>query len=784
MTTTRDLAEIETNILHYIETMTREEKLQLCTGFGAWSTTPLPRLDIPAIRMSDGTNGVRFMHESKETGPIDLTQNALNSSFDSASALSKTEIATSFPSGSTIACAWDTELIKKTAHAIAQECNAQGINLLLGPGINIRRHPLTARNFEYYSEDPYLTGRLGSAMVQGLAERGIGSTIKHFACHNNDTNRTRVDSIVDERTLHEIYLAAFEYIVRTDQPIAVMTSYNKINGVESSANPSLLTTLLRKEWGFTGMVVSDWGAVNNPKASTEAGLDLQMPQCDSSTSYLQQLMEEGTLDEQFINKRVEHILNAVFKLKAMGKTPTPLNLKTNHALSCQAAGESMVLLKNEGQILPLTKKKLAVVGALAQEPLYQGTGCAIVHTESIDIPYSCIKNRLASDKSSTFSPGYTFTGVEEKTLEDQACALTKDADVAIVFVGQFLPTESDRFNRTSMALEPSHTHLLERIITTGTPVVVVVQSGDVVEMPWLESVEAVLFAGFAGEGGGEAIAQILFGEVNPSGKLPVTIPKKLQDTPAYTTFPGDGFNLVMGEGPFVGYRYYDYRSKDPLFPFGFGLSYTTFAYQQVKLSKKRLVLPDTVELTLEVTNTGTRQGKEVVQLYVGQQNSALPRPIRELKGFTKVDLEIGQTKTVTFTLSERDFAYFDSNRNAWVVDSDVFTLEIGSSSRSLEIQVELEVQGRRKPPRALHSGSGFSEIFEHPISTTLLFDFLVQKGLVKESDVGDQLVKAFSQTFWGLSSYLDMNTKGKVSLEEVEKLMQTMNEKMGVDTVQ
>lgn len=757
-----------------IGAMTLEEKLLLCTGDGSWHTREFPHHGIPSILMSDGTNGVRIQRQQHDVGGHDLAYATLNNSFDSAEALANTYESTSFPSGSTIACSWDPRLLSEVAHAIAIECRALGINLLLGPGINIRRHPLTARNFEYYSEDPLLTGVLGTAMVTGLREHGVGATIKHFACHNSDTYRTRVDSIADERTLHEVYLAAFEYIVKQGNPAAVMSSYNKINGVHSSGNKWLLKTILRDSWGFSGIVVSDWGGVPDPFGEAGAGLDLQMPESQAMRSVLKEAVLDGRLDESQIDTRVANILSVVFALKEIQQTAVPVDVVEAHETARRAAAESIVLLRNEKKILPLRKDlRIALIGELAEEPLFQGTGCAIVNPRMMDQPLQCIRSRT---DEFTYAKGYSHSDSNDpRTLLKKARSVAETADVAIVFVGSDLPRESDSYNRKAMNIEHTHEAVLKSVLGTGTPTIVVIQSGDIVEMPWIESVEAVLMAGFGGEGVGEAIARVLFGEVNPGAKLPVTIPRSLKDTPAYTTFPGDGFNMVMGEGVFVGYKYYEYKGIEPLFPFGFGLSYTTFDITGLTLIDRVVEMPQSVRFEVTIQNTGTLPGQEVVQVYVAPPKGKVARPVRELRAFEKVMLAPRASTTLSFELQYRDFAYYDTSRKDWIVEDGEYSIEVGTSSRDIALRSMVEISEGISSPIILHPGSGFTEIFDSPISGRILMEFLVSHQLIKPEDATDEFEEALKHTFWGIYSYLDMNTNGKITYQMVKELVESMN---------
>jgi beta-glucosidase len=733
--------------------------------------------------MSDGTSGVRFQKGSDSAHAPGFLE-SISGDFDSEAALRNTYEATCFPSGSTIACSWDRALVRHIGNAIAQECRLLGIDLLLGPGMNIRRHPLTARNFEYYSEDPRLTGELACAMVDGVQEMGIGTSVKHFACHNSDTRRTRVDAIVDERALREIYLAAFERVVRRSKPTTVMTAYNKINGVKASENRWLLDSLLRKEWGFEGAVVSDWGAVSDVVAATEAGLDLQMPESPSSSRRLASALGNGALSEAALDRRVRNILRleerlAVLATTAKAKAGCVPDAEARHELARLAAEGSIVLLKNESGLLPLEPrkglKKIAIIGHLAIEPLYQGTGCAIVHARRVDSPWENLVAGKPEGIELDYAEGYRKDDSTDEGLLTAATTAAETADVAIVFAGSFLPEESDRYNRTTMNIESGHERLIETVSKAAKRVIVVLAAGDSVHMPWIGSVSSVFLTGFGGEAMGSALADIIYGRKNPSGKLAATMPTRLQDCPSFLSFPGDEFHLRYDEGLYVGYRYYDARGLEPLFPFGFGLSYTRFSYANLRLSTNAVEMPTGLSAFVDITNEGEREGCEIAQLYVSQRRPRLPRPPRELKGFEKISLLPGETKTAEFRLEAGDFAYFDSEARAWVVDSDQFTIEIGASSRDIRLSAPLSVKSANAPARRLDVASGFQELFEDERAKRMFFDFLVEKGLLSKRDIDERLERKLEKSFWGLFSFMDMHSSGQVGYDELKELIGRIN---------
>jgi beta-glucosidase len=761
-----------------VRRMTIEEKIAACTGKGLWRTADFPRCGVPSILMCDGTSGVRFQKGSDAPSAPSFAE-AMRESFDDDSAVLRTFEATCFPSGSTVANSWDTALLRSIGNAIAAECQSLGINLLLGPGINIRRHPLTARNFEYYSEDPCLAGDLAAGMVQGVQERGVGTSVKHFACHNSDDRRTRVDAVVDERALREIYLAAFERVVRRARPTTVMAAYNKINGVRASESSWLLTKVLRDEWGFEGAVISDWGGVADVVASTRAGLDLQMPRSPSSSARLTEAVARGEVSKQELDARVKNVVRLALRLSSSAGAAPPADFPAHHELARKAAEQSIVLLKNENGLLPIepgrSKKVVAVIGRLAKEPLYQGTGCAIVHAATVDIPWEQLNALKPEEVELRYAQGYGRGNSVDAALLKEAVAAAQDADCALVFVGSPLPPESDLYNRRSIDLEPGQAQLIDAVSKVNGRTAVIVAAGDCVAMPWADSVSAILWAGFAGEGMGAALADIIYGRKNPSGKLSMTIPVKLSDTPAYLSFTENEFSLRHAEGAYVGYRYYDAREIEPRFCFGFGLSYTRFAYRGLRLSEDSISMPQTLVVGAEIQNTGTRPGSEIVQLYVSQASPRLPRPPRELKGFEKVALQPGERRAVEFRLQERDFAYFDPAVGDWVVDTDRFDICLAASSRDIRLSKTLLVTGRRRPDVPLRVDSGFLELFENEKATAMFFDFIVDAGLLAREQIDPQLKRALAKSFWGLLSYMDMHSSGRVTYGMMREIVDRMD---------
>ncbi len=772
------------NIEKIIEKMTLHEKVMLCTGKNSWQTKDYPQYGIPSIRMSDGTSGVRFQKGSDDEGAVSISgaesfYESLSGRFDDDDAIERTYEATAFPSGSAIACSWNKALIEKIGQAIAEECQKLGINLLLGPGLNTRRHPLTARNFEYYSEDPCLAGNMAAAIVKGVQKEGVGTCMKHYACHNSDTRRTRVNTLVSERALREIYLAPYEYVVKNANPTCIMTAYNQVNGEECSGDTRLVRDILKKEWGFDGMVICDWGAVKDSVEASRGGIDLQMPMALTAAKYLEQAVLDGKIDERFVDERVKRILSTVFKLKAWEKTRESVDFEAHHQLAAEAAAESMVLLKNEENILPLDSKKIksaAIIGRQARNPLYQGTGCAIVHAQCVDNPYECMEKAFGDAIKLSYADGYNLDGTTTEALLCEAEAAAQTADVVVVMAGTFLPGEDDDYNRKDMSLPQGHRACIEKMASLGKKVVVILANGDVCDMDWTDSVQAVLDIWYSGEGMGQALADILSGKENPSGKLSATIPVKLSDTPAYLGFDGNIYEIPYNEDIYVGYRYYDKKEMKPRYPFGFGLSYTSFKYSNLTASVSETAEQLEVFVSVDIENNGLYDGKECVQLYIApKKDSKLPRPVRELKAFEKVFLKSGEKKTVCFKLSGRDFAYYDDSLSQWVTENGTYTLEAAASSRDIRLSLPVEIKEQKQPVRLLKEDCGFHEIFETETGKQMLFDFLVEKGLLKREQIDARVEASLAWAFWPAKTFLDMGASGIVSYEEWHHFVEKVN---------
>ncbi|WP_016933674.1 glycoside hydrolase family 3 C-terminal domain-containing protein [Rhodococcus sp. R1101] len=684
--------------LEIVARLTVEERASLTSGLDFWHTEPIARENIPSIMLTDGPHGVR-----KQTAEGDHL--GLHSSVP----------ATCFPPAVALGCSFDPELLERVGAALGAEARALQVGVLLGPGINIKRSPLCGRNFEYLSEDPLLSGVLGAALVHGMQSQGVGASLKHFAANNQETDRMRVSADVDPRPLREIYLRAFERVVRDAQPWTVMCSYNRINGVYSSRNPWLLTDVLRDEWGFEGLVVSDWGAVDDRVASLAAGLDLEMPSTGGRTdAEIVAAVRAGTVDESVLDTAAARVIELVQKAVAASDPRATFDADAHHALAREVAGQSIVLLRNENDLLPLaTDANIAVIGELARTPRYQGAGSSRIEPTRLDNALDEI--RSLSGRDVPFAAGYALDGSDSAELVDEAVKRAADADIAVVFLGVPAELESEGFDRDDLELPQRQTALLDAVLTANPNVVVVLSNGGVVRLSgFADRVPAIVEGWLLGQAGGGAVADVLYGHVNPSGRLAETVPIRLEDTPAHTNFPGEHGHVRYGEGLFVGYRSYDARRLDVSFPFGHGLSYTTFEYSDAAVESDGDL---TVHVT--VTNTGGRAGAEVVQVYAGAPGSSVARAPRELKGFTKVRLDSGESQRVAVSIRRDDLAYWDTRVDSWVVEGGTYSIDIGASSRDIRQTLTVDVTGDAvRIPLTMESSLG--ELFQNPAAAEIV----------------------------------------------------------------
>ncbi|MCJ7534677.1 MAG: glycoside hydrolase family 3 C-terminal domain-containing protein [Anaerolineales bacterium] len=679
-----------TKVANLIKKMTLEEKAALCTGAGPWTTTPVERLGVPEMTVTDGPHGVRRVE-------------------DLHTFISKSVPATCFPTAASMASTWDVDLIHKLGEAIAEECIALKVDVILGPGANMKRIPLCGRNFEYYSEDPYLAGEMAVSFIKGVQSKGVGTSLKHFAANNQEYQRSTISSEIDERTLREIYLPAFEAAVKKAKPWTVMCSYNKLNGTYAAENHMLLTEILREEWGFDGFVVSDWGAVHDRVDALEAGLDLEMPgPRERRVMAVIDAVRSGKLEESVLDEAVRRILEIVFKA-AETKKGGSFDVDKHHTLARRVAGEGMVLLKNDG-ILPLKiHEQIAVIGRTAKEAYYQGGGSSHINPTQLDNPYEELQ-KMAGDTELSYAEGYPDDESFDQALIDEACNNARSADVALLYLSLPATKESEGYDRPDLDLTSHQVALIKAVTALQPNTIVILNNGaPLVMSEWIDGTSAVLEAWMMGQAGGGAIADVLYGKVNPSGKLAETFPLKLIDTPAYINYPGENGAVRYGEGIFMGYRYYDTKEVPTLFPFGHGMSYTTFNYQNPKVSSQTFRDVDGLTVSVDVTNTGKMSGKEVVQVYVQDHKSSLIRPSKELKGFAKVELQPGETKTVTVSLDFRAFAYFHPAYRQWITEDGEFDIAFGASSTDIRCKKTVTLQATLELPSILNRESTLRE---------------------------------------------------------------------------
>jgi beta-glucosidase len=694
--------------------LTLDEKARLASGSGLWTTAEVPHAGVRSAVLTDGPHGVRLARGD------DMTR------------LTDSAPATCFPTAAMLGSAWDTGLLREIGAALGREARDQGVDVLLGPGVNMKRSPLCGRNFEYFAEDPLLAGALGAAWVTGLQSRGVGASVKHFAVNNQETDRMRISAEVDERTLREIYLPAFEHVVRAARPATVMCSYNRVNGVYSSQNEWLLTRVLREEWGFDGYVVSDWGAVHDPVAALRAGLDLEMPSSGGrSAAEIIGAVRGGELSEERLDQAIERLLTTHKRLRDSRGDQAAPDHDAHHALARRAAAEGAVLLKNDRDLLPLDPAsggRVVVIGEFARAPRFQAGGSSKVNPTRLDDALTAI--RAATVREVGFAPGFRLDGSPDDVLHAEAVEAAKGAAAVVVFLGLPEQEESEGFDRAHLDLPAVQLDLLAAVAAVNPRVAVVLSNGGVVLTDRVASdAAALLEMWLAGQAGGSAAADLLFGHAAPGGRLAETIPHRLQDTPAYINWPGSQGQVRYGERGYIGYRWYDATERPVAFPFGFGLTYTTFAFSDLTAG-----VPDParaeahVEVT--VTNTGNRPGAEVVQAYVSAPAADADRPPRELRGFRKVRLAPGESTRVLIDLDARAFSYWSTRHEQWIAEPGEYGIHVGSSSRDLPLVARIKLNVAT-PTSRLNSDSTLGEWYAHPRGRQIVAD-LFGKGMGAE----------------------------------------------------
>lgn len=767
-----------------VKQMTVEEKASLCSGLDFWHTKPVERLNIPSAMVSDGPHGIRKQEDVTDHMGVAESIKAIG-----------------FPTASAMACSFDRDLLEEVGSALGEECVAEDLAVLLGPGVNMKRSPLCGRNFEYYSEDPLVAGELAAAFVNGVQSHGVGTSLKHFAANNQEWRRMSTSAEIDERTLREIYLSAFETIVKKAQPWTIMCSYNRINGVYSCENDWLLNKVLRDEWGFEGLVMTDWGAMNERVPSLKAGLDLEMPDCHGETDKLiVAAVKDGSLEESVLDLAATRVLTMVDKylvtrknMKKLDK-PHPIpsdpnrnyDVDAHHELTKKIAKESAVLLKNE-DILPLKKEqKIAFIGEFAKVPRIQGGGSSHINNTRIE---SALE---AAGDTVTYAQGYEVDSTEtDETLMSEAISLAKSSDVAVIFAGLPDSFESEGFDRTHLNMPENQNILIREIAKVQPNVVVVLHNGSPILMPWLNEVKGVLEMYLAGQASGGAAVDLLFGEANPSGKLAETFPLRVEDNPSYLNFPGNRETVRYQEGIFIGYRYYDKKHMDVLFPFGYGLSYTTFDYSNLTITvdgnviTKDQVVKDSSEIviSLDVTNSGTVAGAETVQLYVKNPVVYEIRPEKELRNFAKVKLNPGETKTVTMTLDARAFAYYETKINDWFVENGDYEILIGSSSRDIRLSQSIAIEGTKKIPFVAGSTTSCEDVELFAKDITPLNEMLEKSGFAEatnreeDDSMGSGTAELMRAMFTGtpLHSILSFSSE-ELTYEDIQETIKKLNQ--------
>ena len=656
-----------------INKMSLEEKAQLCVGADYWSSKEFEKYDIPKIRMSDGPHGLRV-----QKGKADNL------------GINESEISICFPASSTIANSWDKDTAYKLGEVLGKEAKAEGINILLGPAVNIKRTPLCGRNFEYFSEDPYLTGILGSEYVKGLQKQNVGACVKHFAVNNQEERRRTIDVVIDERALREIYLKAFEMIIEKTKPWSIMSAYNKVNGEYCSENTHLLEDILRKEWNFKGLVISDWGAENNRVKGIENDHDLEMPGGrGTSIETLIEAVKTGKIEESKLDNIIDRIITIAKKDKKCNSCEK-YNKEKHHKIAQEIAEESIVLLKNEENILPLKNKKIALIGDMAKHPRYQGAGSSGINPYKIENAYDNFKeNGIVFD----YAKGYErFETENDELLMNEAINIAKKNESVLIFIGLTEDFESEGADRKSLNIPENQNRLIEEIYKVNKNIIVVLSNGSPVLMPWKDKVKAIITGYLGGEAGARAMVNCILGKVNPSGKLAETYPEKLEDTPCYKNYPGTEVTVEYKESIYVGYRFYDTKNVKVLFPFGYGLSYTKFKYSNLIINQNE----DILEISFKIKNIGNLKGKEIAQIYVSQENPKIFKPKKELKEFEKVELDVGEEKEVKVTLNRKSFEYYNPQTHMWCVEQGKYKILVGKSSNDIVLEKEVFIESQDK----------------------------------------------------------------------------------------
>ena len=656
-----------------IKKMSLEEKAELCVGADYWSSKSFEKYGIPKIRMSDGPHGLRVQRTKADNLGIN-----------------ESEVSTCFPASSTLGNSWNKEMAYQLGKALGEEARQEEVNIVLGPAVNIKRSPLCGRNFEYFSEDPYLTGILGTEYVKGLQDQNVGACVKHFAVNNQENRRRTIDAIIDERTLREIYLKAFETILEEAKPWSIMSAYNKVNGQYCSENTHLLEDILRKEWNYQGIVISDWGGENNRVKGIENDHELEMPGGrGSGKEEIIEAVKTGRVSES----KLDHIVDRIISIANRGehtKESAKYDQEEHHKIAPKMAEESIVLLKNEDNILPIQDEKIALMGDMAKYPRYQGAGSSTINPYKIENAYDSFKeNHIMFD----YAKGYERIESEnDENLRKEAIEVAKKNKIVVIFAGLTENFESEGVDRDNLNIPENQNKLIEEIYKVNKNIIIVLSNGAPIVMPWKDKVKAIITGYLGGEAGAKAMVNCMLGKVNPSGKLAETYPEKLEDTPCYKNYPGTELTVEYQESIYVGYRYYDMNNVKVLFPFGYGLSYTEFEYSNLKVNEQE----SKVKVSFAIRNIGKRKGKEIAQIYLSQEDPTIFKPKKELKEFEKVELEVGEEKQVEIILNKKAFEYFNPETNKWSIEQGKYKILVGKSSRDIVLEKEIFIESKDK----------------------------------------------------------------------------------------
>lgn len=754
------------DVMAVLKGMTLEEKAGMVNGLDFWHLKGVERLGVPSVMVTDGPHGLR-----KQVGDADHL--GINESCP----------ATAFPTAAGLACSFDRELIGEVGRALGDLCQQEDVAVILGPGANIKRSPLCGRNFEYFSEDPFLTGEMAAAHIQGVQSRNVGTSLKHFAMNNQEHRRMSTDVECDERAKREIYLAGFERAVKKGKPWTVMCSYNKIDGVYSSENPWLLRDVLRGEWGFDGFTMTDWGACNDHVKGVEAGMDLSMPTLGpAGDAQIVEAVKDGRLDEVVLDEAVERILRIIDRYVEHHKADPDFSLGAQHHLARKVARESAVLLKNDGTLPLRSSGRIAFIGAFAEKPRYQGSGSSHINASEITTALDAVRSVARVE----FARGFNAEdNAVDEALQAEAVALAKASDVAVLFLGLPDSFESEGFDRTHMRMPDCQNALVDAVCAVCGRVVVVLHNGSPVELPWAEKVQSILEMYLGGQAVGGAAVDLLFGAVSPCGKLAETFPLRLEDNPSYLSFPGDGDRVKYTEGLYVGYRWYDARRMDVRYPFGYGLSYTTFEYSNLRLSAEKLGQDEALEVRVDVTNTGRVGAKEIVQLYVHSAHEGVSRPVQELKGFEKVYVAPGATETVTFRLCRRAFSYYSTEIHDWYAEGGAYEIRVGASSRDIRLTAVVELEAGKPLPVRVTADTTFGDVRGIPGADRVLAPVMAAMGgmfdAMADGDENSGMGGAASEMADAMLRYMPLHalmsfSQGAFSREMLDGMVRALNE--------